>query len=244
MERSLSADVVDYIFAMLTVALGIVLAIPVAAYLYGLAFGGIHGRNTERLRKERIQKAGRELRRIPETALCTAMTVICLVYVIFIWMQGGYLFSAFRGFYPYGYTYSQYARRGFFELCQISAWNLVLLGGTAVFSRRRIQEHKGLKIVSIVLSILTLLLIVTAMSKLGMYIDIYGLTVNRILPMVFMIWLAVVFVVVMLRQSKDFPAARFCMMAGAVLFCMLCVFPVEAWAEAYNVWARARGMIV
>ena len=69
MERSLSADVVDYIFAMLTVALGIVLAIPVAAYLYGLAFGEIHGRNTERLRKECIQKAGRELRRIPETAL-------------------------------------------------------------------------------------------------------------------------------------------------------------------------------
>lgn len=241
----MAGNIVEYIQQHLIVTLiRMVFAIPVAAYLYGLAFGGIHGRNTERLRKERIQEAGRELRRIPETALCTAMTVICLVYVIFIWMQGGYLFSAFRGFYPYGYTYSQYARRGFFELCQISAWNLVLLGGTAVFSRRRIQEHKGLKIVSIVLSILTLLLIVTAMSKLGMYIDIYGLTVNRILPMVFMIWLAVVFVVVMLRQSKDFPAARFCIMAGAVLFCMLCVFPVEAWAEAYNVWARARGMIV
>ena len=49
------------------------------------------------------------------------------------------------------------------------------------------EENKGLRILNVVLSVLTLLLIVTAMSKLVMYIDVYGLTVNRILPQTFMI---------------------------------------------------------
>ena len=66
------------------------------------------------------------------------------------------------------------------------------------------EENKGLRILNVVLSVLTLLLIVTAMSKLVMYIDVYGLTVNRILPQTFMIWMAVVYAAMILRQRKVF----------------------------------------
>lgn len=96
----------------------------------------------------------------------------------------------------------------------------------------------------ILLSVLTLLLTVTAVSKLGMYICVYGLTVNRILPMVFLAWIVLVFVCVILRQRYVFPMVRICVMAGAVLFCLLCVFPVENWTEIYNAWARSRGYIL
>ena len=105
------------------------------------------------------------------------------------------------------------------------------------------EENKGLRILNVVLSVLTLLLIVTAMSKLVMYIDVYGLTVNRILPQTFMIWMAVVYAAMILRQRKVFPMAKICIMTGAVLFVLLCVVPVEDCVQAYNIWARNLGLI-
>ena len=91
---------------------------------------------------------------------------------------------------------------------------------------------------------LTRLLIVTAVSKMGMYIDVYGLTVLRILPLIFMLWMGVVFVCIIIRQKKEFPMVRICVMAGAVMFCLICVCPIEQWADLYNDWAFARGLIV
>ncbi|MGN0335516.1 MAG: DUF4153 domain-containing protein [Lachnospiraceae bacterium] len=221
-----------------------ILAVPVSFYLFGLMFGGISGRNTDCLQKEKLRAAGQSIRRVPETAVCVALGILCFVYVLFIGIQGNYLFSAFAGHIPQNFTYAEYARRGFFELCKIGAWNLLLLGCAGLFSRVRVDEHRGLSFFTVLLSVLTLILIITAMSKMGMYIDVYGLTVNRILPIVFMLWMVLVFAAIILRQKNDFPMVRICVMAGAVLFCLLCVFPVENWTQMYNTWARVKGLIV
>ena len=221
-----------------------ILAVPVSFYLFGLMFGGISGRNTDCIQKEKLRVAGQSIRRIPDTAVCTALGILCFVYVLFIGIQGNYLFSAFTGHIPQNFTYAEYARRGFFELCKIGAWNLILLGCVGLFSRSRVGEHRGLSFFTVLLSVLTMILIITAMSKMGMYISVYGLTVNRILPMVFMLWMMLVFGSIILRLKKSFPMVRICVMAGAVLFCLLCVFPVENWTQMYNTWARARGLIV
>lgn len=228
---------------LLLVLFRLVFAIPVSLYLYGLAFGSISGRNTDRIRTEELQKTGQKIRQVPDTAVCTVLTVVCLVYMLFIGIQGNYLFAAFAGRLPQDFTYAEYARRGFFELCQIGVCNLLILGAAGLLSRSRSQEHRGLFVLTVLLSFLNLLLIATAVSKMGMYICVYGLTVRRILPMVFMIWMALVFLCLIIRQRKVFPMARFCVMAGAVLFCLLCVFPVERWTEMYNAWARLRGFI-
>lgn len=61
--------------------------------------------------------------------------------------------------------------------------------------------------------------------------------------MVFMIWMGMVLISFVLRQRKRFPMVRICVLAGAVLFCMLCVLPVQHLTELYNTWARMRGLI-
>lgn len=228
---------------LLCVILRMVLAVPVSLYLYGLAFGSISGRNTDRIEADRLRETGRKIRRIPDTTVCTVLALVCAVYVLFIGIQGNYLFAAFLGKLPEEFTYAEYARRGFFELCQIGVWNLIFLGCAGMFSRSEVRGHRGLGFLTVLLSVLNLLLIATAVSKMGMYIRVYGLTVMRILPMVFMIWMALVFLCVIIRQKKVFPMVRFCVMAGAVLFCVLCVFPIESWTELYNAWARMRGWI-
>ncbi len=220
-----------------------ILSIPVSFYLFGLAFGSFHGRGTERVNKQAITEAGKSIKRLPDTASCTALAILSLVYIIFIALQGGYLFSAFAGTLPDEFTYAEYARRGFFELCGIGLWNLIFLTLAEMFSRTPSRSNKYLRFFTVFLSILTLLLIATAVSRLGMYMSVYGLTVKRVMATVFLVWLALVFAAVIARQYRRFPAVRFCIMAGAVLFCMLCVFPVESWTAAYNEWAVTRGMI-
>lgn len=229
---------------LLIVFLRMLLSVPVSFYLFGLIFGGIYGRSADRIQEERLEAAAAGVRKVPDTAVCTALTVICLVYCLFIGLQGVWLFSAFAGRLPEEFTYSEYARRGFFELCRIGAWNLVFAGCAGGCSRTDRRKHKGVGALIVFLSALTLLLLATAVSKMGMYISVYGLTVNRILPLVFMIWMGIAFSCIILRQWKDFPAVRICILAGAVMFCLLCVFPIEDWTDLYNGWARARGLIV
>lgn len=243
--QQLAGCLADYLCEhLMTILIRMLFAVPVSFYLYGLVFGGIHKKNTDRFQEERLVEAVECARIIPDGAVCTALTIICLIYCLFAGIQGNYLLSAFMGRLPEGFTYAEYARRGFFELCQIGAWNLIFSGGSGILSKTDRREHKGLGFLTGCLVVLTLCLLATAVSKMGMYICVYGLTVYRILPLVFMLWMGLVFVCVILHQSREFPIIRFCVMAGAVMFCMMCVFPVERWTELYNVWARAKGLIV
>lgn len=219
-------------------------AVPVSCYLFGLIFGGIHRRNTDCFREEKLEADAEAVRVVPDTAVCTVLAVICLVYGLFMGIQGRYLFSAFAGRLPESFTYSEYARRGFFELCQIGAWNLIFAGLAGACSRTDRRKHRGLGVLTVLMSVLTLLLLATAVSKMGMYISVYGLTVYRILPLLFLLWMMLVFVCLILRQTREFPMVRLCVMAGAVLFCLICICPVEHWTQLYNTWARARGLIV
>lgn len=229
---------------LLAVFVRMIFAVPVSLYLFGLAFGGIHGRNTDRFPEEKLKEMETQVRVVPDTAVCTALAVVCLVYCLFIGLQGNYLFSAFTGRIPEHFTYSEYARRGFFELCQIGVWNLLLAGAAGACSRTDRRRYKGLGALIMLLCVLTLLLLGTAVSKMGMYIRVYGLTVYRILPLLFMLWMGLVLVCILLRQTREFPATRLCVMAGAVIFCLICICPVERWTELYNAWARAQGLIV
>lgn len=220
----------------------ILFSLPVSFYLFGLMFGSISGRGADRLNAEGLEKSAGKVRRIPDVTMCTLMVVVCAVYAIFIGLQGNYLISAFFGNLPEEFTYAEYARQGFFELCRISGWNLVILGITGTFSRSSSREHKGLKVFTILLALLTLFLIGTAFSKLAMYISVYGLTVKRMISMTFLVWLAIVFGAVILRQKKEFQVVRICVMIGAVLFCVLCVFPIEHWIHGYNEWRNYAGI--
>lgn len=201
-------------------------AIPVALYLYGLCFGMISGRNTQRIKKEGVREAGESMRMLPNLAMATAVSVISFLYVLFVALQSRYLFSAFLGIRPEEYTFAEYARKGFFELCTVAVVNLIILLFVNLFVKRREAESRIIRWCNVVLSALTLLLIVTAMSKMLLYIGAYGLTEKRILTMTFMTWLFLVFAAWIVYQWRRFALFRFCILSGAVLFALLCVLPV------------------
>ena len=81
-------ELIDYIAEHLFLTImRIILAVPVASYLFGLVFGSINGRNTDRIQREAITEAGKNVRKIPDIASGTALVIICLVYVVFMGIQ-------------------------------------------------------------------------------------------------------------------------------------------------------------
>jgi len=164
-----------------------------------------------------------------------ALGAVCGLYLVFIFSQTPYFFSAFTGRRPDGWlVYSEYARQGFFELCWIAAINLIILIAGNVTSRKRRIESRLLKAFNIALAVITLALIATAFSKMALYISAYGLTMPRLLPCVFMVFMTVVFIALIALQKRDFSIVRFALAAGAVILCALCLINPDALVARYN----------
>ena len=205
-----------------------IVGILLGAFMFGTLYGGVYKRHVKEEECIRFhEESGRVFRFVPDIAVLTFGIIVSAVYVLFIGLQARYLFSAFFGILPEAYTYAQYARQGFFELCVIALLNasfLIAMNGCAKTPRRK---NRGLLLENGILGALTLLLLATAASKLGMYIVAYGFTVKRCISSVFLIWLFLVFILVLIYQKKDIPLIRWAVFAGAVFFTLLCVLPVE-----------------
>jgi len=210
-------------------------AIPVAAYLYGLVSGSAHGKGTDVIQPESAKKAVAAIRIFHPATVYVALGAVCVIYLVFILSQLPYFFSAFTGERPDGWlVYSEYARHGFFELCSIATINLAVLTICNLTSKKQRVESVILRMFNIALAVITLVLIATAFSKMALYIGAYGLTMPRLLPCVFMAFLAIVFIVIIILQERDFSIVRFALVTGAVLFCLLCLINPDALVVRYN----------
>lgn len=129
------------------------------------------------------------------------LSAISAAYVLYLFSQLAYFFSAFKGFLPDGkITYSQYARKGFFEMCVIAVINLIIVFLALLISKK--QNGKvchAIKAITTFISSFTLIIIATAISKMVLYINRYGMTVLRLTTSAFMVFLSIVFISVILR---------------------------------------------
>jgi len=227
------SDIFDFRFAEFI--LYAVFAIPIAAFMYGLVSGSAHGRHTGTIKPESAEKKVAALRFAHSTTIFIVLGTVCLLYLVFIFSQTPYFFSAFTGNRPLGWLiYAEYARQGFFELCGIAAINLAILIVANITSKKQRVDSRLLKVFNIILASITLVLIATAFSKMAMYIDAYGLTMRRLLPCVLMAFLAIVFIALIALQKWGFSIVRFALVTGAVMFCALCLLNPDALVVQYN----------
>ncbi len=131
----------------------------------------------------------------------TAALPLIFLYVVFFISQSEYYTSAFGGVLPQGYNYSEYARSGFFELCRVAGLNAVFIFAAHVFTKNASKTAILVKkSVIILLSICSLCLIATAMAKMFLYINAYGMTQKRVYVSLFMILMALGFVFTVFAQ--------------------------------------------
>lgn len=182
---------------------------------------------------------------VAATGINAFLTSISCVYLLYLFSQLAYFFSAFSGILPAEYTAAQYARRGFFEMCAVCTINLLLAACTLGLSRKK--EGKAplsTRILALFILLFSLVLVTISMSKMGLYIQSFGMTRLRILTAVFMLMLACVHLFVIIRLfAVKFPYMKAAVLAVAILGLITAYADVDTVISRYNVEAYQQGQL-
>ena len=183
---------------------------------------------------------------IENVYIISFLSAIAVCYFMYLFSQLAYFFSAFKGFLPDGdITYAQYARKGFFEMCIIAVINLGLVFFSMLLAKK--QNGKvcaGLQIIATFISVFTLIIIATAISKMVLYISEYGMTILRITTSAFMLFLAVVFISVILRiYITKINIVKTALLSAGLIVMLLGTVNVNAICAKYNYEAYKAGKL-
>lgn len=215
------------------------ISVPLSFLLFGIMSGA-------KGRKRKMTGDTGKAAKVPAAAVCSALTPLIVIYLLFFACQMPYYLSAFGGILPDGYSYSEYARQGFFELCGVAVLNLFVIFLAGVLAKRSENGRKpaAVRIYSGVFGITTILLICSAMSKMVMYIGEYGLTGLRFYTSWFMILLGIVFLVLILHEIfPDMKTVPVLFVSFTVMFGALCFCDPDARIAQYNVESYLSGEV-
>lgn len=173
-----------------------------------------------------------------------ALGLVIALFVSFIAVQSTYLFGGeamIRA--TTGLTYAEYARSGFFELVAVAFLVLPLLLVGLWFVRD--EPPRGQRLVRLMaagLEVLIFVIMASALYRMRLYQEAYGLTQLRFLTTAFIIWLAVIFALfsatVLRGAPRGFTAGAVTAALAAVV--LLAVVNPDARIVEANV-QRARG---
>ena len=125
----------------------------------------------------------------------TMLTLIDLLFLGFVLIQVVYLFGGARNINVEGYTYAEYARRGFFELIAVGMLTLSVVWGLDRLARRSSPLQRAVFLVlSVAMIGMVMVILASAIQRLNLYESVYGYTVLRLYSHAFAIWMAGVFV--------------------------------------------------
>lgn len=212
----------------------IIFAIPIAMYLFGTVFSM---QNSAPAHSEFAPG----YRVFPPTVSYFAITPICVFYLVYIITQFVNISNAINK----TLDYSEFARRGFFELCAIAVINLAVIALIQTFTKRNEYDVKplALRVYTVMISLFTLLIIATALTKMLMYIDEYGMTLLRVYTSWFMILLALIFVLIIATQIRNFVIWKAVFAVFTVMFAILCFGNFEGAIAHYNISAYQSGKL-
>jgi len=126
---------------------------------------------------------------------------VALLFVAFVVIQFQYFFGGQANITIEGYTYSEYARKGFGELVTVAFFSLLLLLGLGAITRRETDKQRGtFSILGITLVGLVLVMLVSAFRRLALYEFAYGFSRLRTYTHVFMVCLALLLVAVVILE--------------------------------------------
>ena len=177
-----------------------------------------------------------------ESAIVLGSVVV--LFAVFVAIQFQYFFGGQANIHIEGYTFAEYARKGFGELVAVAFFSLLLLLGLGAITRRDTESQRrtfsgfGVGLVGLVLVMLA-----SAFQRLVLYETAYGFSRLRAYTHVFMIWLALLLVtVVVLEIMRRERAAGLAMVLASLGFVVsLTLLNVDAFIVKQNVQREIRG---
>jgi hypothetical protein len=148
------------------------------------------------------------------TETSIVLGAVDLLFLTFVIVQFRYFFGGQANISAAGYTYSEYARRGFGELVTVAVLSLGLILALGHYGRREQHgQERSFNIMSTALVVLLGVMLLSALLRLQLYENAYGFTRLRTYTHIFIYWLALAFVVFLVflyrRELRRFAPAVF-----------------------------------
>lgn len=160
--------------------------------------------------KKKVEKKKSGLTIIKEVESYVLLTLVNILFALFVFIQIKYLFGGEAELFSQGFTYAKYARKGFFELLVVALLAFALLWNTEkVFSLRKEGSTRAFKFLSSVLAIQVMLIMASSFQRLLLYEHAYGFTTMRLYSHVFVVWLGVIYLLFLLKVFIDSKEEKF-----------------------------------
>jgi Domain of unknown function (DUF4173) len=124
-----------------------------------------------------------------------ALGLLVALFLAFVLVQLTVLFGGRRHVLETaGVTYAEYARQGFWQLLAAAGLTLVVIGAALAFAAAPERKHRiGLRLLLGALCGLTIVVLVSALHRLLLYEDAFGLTRSRLFAEAVAVWLGGLF---------------------------------------------------
>ncbi|MCK2220998.1 DUF4173 domain-containing protein [Actinomadura sp. ATCC 31491] len=130
------------------------------------------------------------------------LTAVNVLFALFVAVQITALFGGNRlVLRTAGLTYAEYARQGFFQLVVVSVFVLGIVAAAAGLLRTGRRERWVLAVLLGVLCGLTMVVLASALHRMNLYTDAYGLSRLRLSVQATVWWLGAVFALVLLAGA-------------------------------------------
>ncbi len=129
------------------------------------------------------------------TEALVVLGAVDLLFSLFVTLQFTYLFGGEANVTASGYTYAEYARRGFGELLAVSVLALGMILALSSFTRREAAHpRRWFNVLSVALVLLVCVILASALMRLLLYEEAYGFTRLRTYTHVAILWMGGLFV--------------------------------------------------
>lgn len=216
--------------------------IAAVAYLSAGVF--LHSIVTSRDEKISIDTTSSVKQFLGFTETLVVLVSVSFLFTLFVGVQFKYFFGGETNIGVAGYTYSQYARRGFNELITVAFISLVIVIGLRGIVRLESElQRKVYAILNIVLIGLVLVILLSAYQRISLGIAWHGYSRLRLYPRIFLIWLGALFVVVAillaLRRERFFAFALVLSTFGFAA--TISLFNIDAATVKHNIFRAWHG---
>lgn len=214
--------------------LTVLLSLPVGAWLFGLAAGGLR-RSGPVFPADRFFAGLEPFRRLPAVTANVAVGALCAVYTLFFGLQAAEWLAAA----PLGLTAPQasdFAVDGFWELLRILLLDFAVLAVVRFLGKKPLPRP-----LAALFCAYGLVFAALAGAKLAVYIRLYGYTPRRVAAGWFLCVTAVWAVLLLVRVFRVIPAARIGLAVLAVSFTLLACVNVKQHIVRANIARYAAG---
>lgn len=185
-----------------------------------------------------IQKNAAAPRFIGSTEINVMLGLIAVLFLLFVCIQVTYLFGGQQTISDQGFTYADYARRGFFELLVVAVVSFVLLWEAGRAMTRHNHNTTIFRWISSIVIICVLGIMTSSFMRLALYEQAYGFTTQRLYSHVFTAYLGFLFVLLLkkiLQHEHEPLFLRWAFGAAILTLLTLSVFNPDVYIARQNI---------